>query len=111
MIGASVRAHPGVIVVNSGDIGAMRTSVANNVSQAIVIIIDCRVIDAFDVHLLSAAVEPMAIAAAPRQRVSLVQVLPGADAADVDAAIAYLLTAVSVTGQTIRIAARAGAAP
>lgn len=94
---------PGLILIPSGDINAVMDRVRAIRSPATVIIVDGAATPPFDAHLLLAAIEPLAIEAAPQRRISAVHAAPNADPADVAAAAAFLLRAISVTGQIIRI--------
>ncbi len=101
--GADGGALPGLILIPSGDINAVSDRVRATSSPSTVIVIDGAATPAFDAHLLLAAIEPWAIEAAPHRRISAVHAAPNADPADVAAAIVFLLGAISVTGQIIRI--------
>lgn len=94
---------PALIVIPSGDITAVLDRVRAMPSPATVIVVDGAATPPFDAHLLLAAIEPLAIEAAPLRRISAVHALLNADPADVAAATAFLLRAISVTGQIIRI--------
>ena len=93
----------GHILIPSGDVNAVLDRVRAMPSPATVIVLDGAATPAFDAHLLLAAIEPLAIEAAPQRRISAVHAAPNADPADVAAATAFLLRAISVTGQIIRI--------
>ena len=97
---------PALILIPSGDITAVLDRVRTMPSPATVIVVDGAATPPFDAHLLLAAIEPLAIEAAPLRRISAVHALPNADPADVAAATAFLLRAISVTGQIIRIDTR-----
>lgn len=103
MDGADGGALPGLILIPSGDINALLNRVRAMPSPATVIVLDGAATPPFDAHLLLAAIEPLAIEAAPQRRISAVHAAPNADPADVAAATAFLLRAISVTGQIIRI--------
>ena len=94
---------PALILIPSGDITAVLGRVRAMPSPATVIVVDGAATPPFDAHLLLAAIEPLAIEAAPQRRISAVHASPNADPADVAAATAFLLRAISVTGQIIRI--------
>lgn len=70
--------------------------------ESIVLVIDARW-PALPLALARAAIAPLAIERAPAGRVNAVVVFATADPASVDAAIAYLETAGSTTGQTLNI--------
>lgn len=101
--GADGGALPDFILIPLGDINAVVDRVRAVPSSATVIVLDGAATPAFDAHLLLAAIEPLAIEAAPQRRISAVHAAPNADPADVAAATAFLLRAISVTGQIIRI--------
>lgn len=101
--GADGGALSDLILIPSGDINAVVDRVRAVPSPATVIVVDGAATPAFDAHLLLAAIEPLAIEAAPQRRISAVHAAPNADPADVAAATAFLLRAISVTGQIIRI--------
>lgn len=103
MDGADGGALPGLILIPSGDINALLDRVRAMPSLATVVVVDGAATPPFDAHLLLAAIEPLAIEAAPQRRISAVHAAPNADPADVAAATAFLLRAISVTGQIIRI--------
>ncbi len=104
--GADGAALPDLILIPSGDINAVLDRVRAMPSPATVIVVDGAATPPFDAHLLLAAIEPLAIEAAPQRRISAVHAAPNADPADVAAATAFLLGAISVTGQIIRIEPR-----
>lgn len=104
--GADGGALPDLILIPSGDINAVLDRVRAMPSPATVIVLDGAATPPFDAHLLLAAIEPLAIEAAPQRRISAVHAAPNADPADVAAATAFLLGAISVTGQIIRIDTR-----
>ncbi len=92
-----------LILIPSGEINAVLDRVRAVPSPATVIVVDGAATPPFDAHLLLASIEPLAIEAAPKRRISAVHAAPNADPADVAAATAFLLSAISVTGQIIRI--------
>jgi hypothetical protein len=94
-----------LIIVADGDLAAMLAKVRQSRAGAVVVLIDPAVAR-IDAHVMLAAIEPLAIEIAPMRRVSAVQVGQGAIAGDVAAAAGFLLNAVSITGQIVRIDSR-----
>ncbi|OYY64389.1 Rossmann fold domain-containing protein [Sphingomonas sp. 28-62-11] len=97
--------HAALVLIADPEIALLLQRVRRADAAAIVIVVDCPLAPT-DRHLLLAAIEPLAVEGAPKQRVSAVKVQPGAHQDDVVAAVAYLLQAVSVTGQIIQIDSR-----
>lgn len=98
------RAAPNhVVILALGDVQASLTRLSLLDAPVVVIVVDESAFPPLETHLLLAAIEPLAIAAAPRGRRCAVAVRANADPADVAAAVDFLLRASSVTGQTIRI--------
>ncbi|RXD07033.1 hypothetical protein EQZ23_02800 [Sphingomonas sp. UV9] len=64
-------------------------------------------LDALAMAQARAAIGPLAVELAPATRVNAVVLAEGADAADVDSAVAFLENARSTTGQLIEIHQRA----
>lgn len=91
-----------LVLVAAPDIASLVQRVRCADAAAIVIVVDGS-FEAMEQHLLLASIEPLAVERAPTQRVSAVQVAPSAHRDDIAEAVAYLLQAVSVTGQIIRI--------
>lgn len=96
-----------LVIVASADLTAVVQRVRASSAPATVIIVDGGVGPALDSHVLVAAIEPLAIEAAPHRRICGVDMRPAANPADLAAAVDFLLRACSVTGQILRIDPRA----
>lgn len=92
-----------MVILASGDFQTVLTRISTLDAPVVVIVVDESAVPPLDTHLLLAAIEPLAIAAAPGGRRCAVVARANADPADVAAAVDFLLRASSVTGQIIRI--------
>lgn len=92
-----------LVIVDPATVTALVQRIRASSAPATVIIIESGAAPALDTHVLVAAIEPLAIESAPNRRVCAVDVRPGADSADIAAAVDFLLRAQSVTGQILRI--------
>lgn len=94
-----------LVLVASGSVAAIIQRIREVAAGVVIVIIDAGWTP-IDRHLLLASIEPLAVARAPATRVCAVQLAAAADLADAVAAIAYLLSAQSVTGQILTIEPR-----
>ncbi len=100
-----------IAIIASGDVQTVLTRISTLDAPSVVIVVDESAFPPFDTHLLLAAIEPLAIAAAPRGRRCAVAVRANADPVDVATAVDFLLRASSVTGQIFRIDPSAQTSP
>lgn len=98
-----------LVIVASDAVTALIARVRAAMASTTVIIIDGCAGGRLNAHLLIAAIEPLAIEAAPRRRICAVEMRSAADPADLVAAVDFLLRTPSVTGQVIRIDPREAA--
>lgn len=97
-----------LVLVAGGSVTAIIERVRQAVAGVVIVIIDAGWTP-IDRHLLLASIEPLAVARAPATRVCAVQLAADADLADAVAAVEYLLSAQSVTGQILTIEPRPAA--
>jgi len=97
-----------LVLVAGGSVTAIIERVREALAGVLIVIIDAGWTP-IDRHLLLASIEPLAVARAPASRVCAVQVAADAKLADVVAAVEYLLSAQSVTGQILTVEPRPAA--
>lgn len=82
------------------------TAAVHNGAAAIVVVVDWESA-ALDRHLLLASIEPLARQFAPATRIAAIDADRLADAEDIAAAAIFLAQSEAITGQVIRVSARA----
>lgn len=97
------RPLPIVHVVTEGDSTEAMVARARGVAATCVLLVIEPTVPRLQRAMLAAAIGPLAIEMAPESRVGAIDILPGADPADVAAAAMFLATAESTTGQVIAV--------